>query len=94
MKRRCGTECRTAILMRPDVILYTSPGCPDCAAVRRYLDQHNIDYKERDVTHPGVATEAKSRYGMRIAPITVVDNVALWGTFAAQKPQLDKLFEG
>ena len=71
------------------VLLYTSPGCPDCAAVRRYLEAHHITYEERDVTAPGIADEAKSRYGIRVAPITVIDGEAIWGTFADQKPELD-----
>lgn len=71
------------------VLLYTSPGCPDCAAVRRYLDEHHLIYEERDVTEPGIAEEAKSRYGVRVAPITVIDDEAIWGTFADQKPKLD-----
>ncbi|WP_428992393.1 CopZ family metallochaperone [Acidithiobacillus ferrooxidans] len=76
------------------VLLYTSPGCPDCAAVKRYLEGHGIAYEERDVTAPGVAEEAKSRYGVRVAPITVVNGDVLYGTFAEQKPRLDAAFGG
>ena len=74
------------------VLLYTSPGCPDCAAVRNYLNEHQIDFEERSVATPGVADEAKSRYGIRVAPITVIAGNALWGAFAEQKPKLDALF--
>ena len=77
----------------PRVVLYTSPGCPDCAAVKRYLDVHDVAFEERDITAPGVAEEAKSRYGVRIAPITVIDGEALYGTYASQKPQLDARLE-
>ena len=45
--------------MSDPVLLYTSPGCPDCAAVRRYLEEHHVAYEERDVTTPSVAAEAK-----------------------------------
>jgi len=71
------------------VVVYTSPGCPDCAAVKRYLAEHDIPFEERDVTVPGVADEAKSRYGVRVAPITVIGNAFFYGTFSQQKPQLD-----
>lgn len=74
------------------VLLYTSPGCPDCAAMRGYLNAHRIEFEERSVATPGVADEAKSRYGVRVAPITVVDGQAIWGTFPDQKPKLDALF--
>lgn len=77
----------------PKVLLYTSPGCPDCAAVKRYLDARGIVYEERDVTAPGMAEQAKSRYGVRVAPITVIDGEALYGTFGDQKPQLDAAFD-
>lgn len=74
---------------RDPVLLYTSPGCPDCAAVRRYLDTRHIPYETKDITSAGVADEVKSRYGVRVAPVTVIDGKAIWGTFAEQKPQLD-----
>ena len=74
-----------------DILLYTSPGCLDCEAVRRYLRVRGLAFKERDVTTPGVAEEAKSRYGVRVAPITVIDSDAVWGTFTDQKPRLDVL---
>lgn len=72
------------------VTLYTSPGCPDCAAVKQWLGQHDLEYEERDVTQPGVADEAKSRYGVRVAPITVLGDVFFYGTFSQQKPELDR----
>ena len=71
------------------ITLYTSPGCPDCAAVRRWLEQHGVPYVERDVTRPGVADEAKQRTGVRIAPITVLDDATyFYGTFDQQLPEL------
>jgi len=56
----------------PGVLLYTTPGCPDCFALKQWLDSQGVSYQERDLSHPGVAEEAKSRYGVRIAPITVI----------------------
>lgn len=70
------------------VVLYTAPGCPDCAAVKRWLQEHGVGFEERDVTQPGVAEEAKSRYGVRVAPITVWGEAVYYGTFAQQQPQL------
>ncbi|OOY07593.1 MULTISPECIES: glutaredoxin family protein [unclassified Thioclava] len=75
-----------------EVLVYTSPGCPDCAAVKRYLTERGIAFDERDVSRPGVAEEAKARYGVRVAPITVIDGVATYGTFADQKPRLEATF--
>ncbi len=75
--------------MRENVIVYTSPGCPDCAAVKHYLGDRGIPFDERDISAPVVADEAKARYGVRVAPITVVGNLFFYGTFVQQKPQLD-----
>lgn len=75
--------------MGEKVIVYTSPGCPDCAAVKRYLAERHVPFDERDISAPGVADEAKSRYGVRVAPITVVGKLFFYGTFVQQKPQLD-----
>lgn len=71
------------------IVLYTSPGCPDCAAVRRYLGERELAFEERDITAPEVADEAKARYGVRVAPITVLGNTFFYGPFAEQKAKLD-----
>lgn len=75
------------------IILYTSPGCPDCAAVRRYLGERGLAFEERDITAPGVAAEAKARYGVRVAPITVIGKDFFYGTFAEQKAGLDSALD-
>ncbi|GEM_PF-406561 len=77
-----------------EVLLYTSLGCPDCAAVKRFFDLHGIAFEEYDIAAPGVAETAKTRYGVRVAPITVIDGTVLWGTFAEQQPRLFELLEG
>lgn len=79
--------------MNLKITVYTSPGCPDCAAVKRYLRDRGLTFEERDVSAPGVADEAKARYGVRVAPITVVGDAFLYGTFAQQKPKLDAALE-
>ena len=63
------------------VLLYTSPGCPDCAAVKAWLEAHGVSYAERDLSRPEVAEEALRRYGVRVAPIVVFGGRAYWGTF-------------
>lgn len=80
--------------MNANIIVYTSPGCPDCAAVKRYLTDRGFLFEDRDITAPGVADEAKSRYGVRVAPITVIGHSFFYGTFAQQRSQLDLALEG
>ena len=47
-------------------------------------------FAERDLTDPKISAEAKSRTGVRVAPITLIGNEVFYGTFASQKPGLMK----
>jgi mycoredoxin len=57
-----------------EVIVYTSPWCPDCRVAKRFLDKHKIAYKEIDIESvPGAAEEVVLRTGKRAIPQFVVD---------------------
>ncbi len=75
----------------PNVILYATPTCPDCHALRLWLGRRGIPFEERNLTDPAVADEAKARYGVRVAPITVVGEPFFYGTFDQQRPKLEAL---
>lgn len=77
--------------MASEILIYTSPGCPDCAALKRWLDGRGRPYAEKDLSRPGVAEEAKARCGVRVAPVTVIGGSCLYGTFAEQKPRLEAI---
>lgn len=72
----------------PSVVVYTTPTCPDCHAVKRWLADQGVPFEERDLSDPQIAEEAKARTGVRVAPITIVNGQAFYGTFADQKPRL------
>ncbi|MFU0506354.1 glutaredoxin family protein [Pseudaminobacter sp. NGMCC 1.201702] len=74
----------------PPILIYTTPTCPDCHALKRWLDQQNLTYEERDLTNRDIAEEAKARTGVRVAPITIVGEEVFYGTFPSQKPGLIK----
>lgn len=78
-------------MTRPFVILYATPTCPDCHALRRWLRARDVAFEERDLTNSKIADEAKARYGVRVAPITVVGDAFFSGTFDQQRPQLEAL---
>ena len=78
----------------PAIRIYTSPGCPDCAALKQWLAQHGLAYAEKDLSQAGVADEAKARYGVRIAPITGIGDAFFYGTFPEQKPKLEAALSG
>lgn len=75
--------------MSKSVTVYTTPTCPDCRALKQWLGERGIPYEERDLTDPAVAQEAKTRTGVRVAPITFVVEAFFYGTFASQRPQIE-----
>lgn len=72
----------------PQVIIYTTPTCPDCRALKAWLEREGIAFEERDLTDPKIMAEAKERTGVRVAPITLVGEKVFYGTFPSQKPGL------
>ena len=74
----------------PRITLYTTPGCSACAAVRRYLEQKELAFEEKDVSSDSAYLEEMKRVaGVRIAPVTVIGTQAFYGTFEQQRPQLE-----
>ena len=71
-------------------VLYTTPGCSACAAVKNYLRGRGVVFAEKDVTtDPAYLEEMKRLAGVRIAPVTVIGDQAFYGTFDQQRPQID-----
>jgi mycoredoxin len=57
-----------------ELTVYSSPYCGDCREAKRFLAQHNIPYKEVDITTtPGAADEIVKRTGKRAVPQFVID---------------------
>lgn len=72
--------------------VYTTPTCPDCLALKRWFAQEGLDYIEHDLRQAEVAEEAKLRTGVRVAPVTVIDNEhVFYGVFAEQKKKISAL---
>jgi len=72
----------------PKVTIYTTPTCPDCWALKAWLKKEEIAFEERDLSDPMVMAEAKTRTGVRVAPISLVGERVFYGTFPLQKPGL------
>lgn len=72
----------------PQVIIYTTPTCPDCWALKAWLEREGIAFEERDLSDPKIMAQAKARTGVRVAPITLVGETVFYGTFPSQKPGL------
>jgi mycoredoxin len=57
-----------------DLTVYSAAWCPDCRQAKRFLDQHNIPYKDIDVeTTPGAAEEVLKHTGKRAIPQFVIN---------------------
>lgn len=80
-----GTDQET----KAPVMVYTTPTCPDCRALKEWLDREGIRFDERNLTDPAIMDEALERYGVRVAPITVIGDWFTYGTFAKQKSEIE-----
>jgi glutaredoxin len=57
-----------------EILVYSAFWCPDCRTAKRFLQQHNLPYKEIDIeTTPGAAEEVIRRTGKRAIPQFVID---------------------
>jgi glutaredoxin len=70
----------------PWIEIFSTPTCPDCRALKAWLETQGVPFVERDLRDPGIAEEAKRRTGVRVAPITIVGGEVFFGTFPQQKP--------
>ncbi len=57
-----------------DLTVYSAPWCPDCRVAKRFLAEHNIPYKDIDITQtPGAVEEIIKNTGKRAIPQFVID---------------------
>ncbi|APR53140.1 glutaredoxin family protein [Sphingomonas koreensis] len=71
-----------------DIIIYSTPTCPDCRALKAWFASLGLTYTEKDMSDPAIMEEAKARTGVRVAPVTLIGDQVFYGTFASQKPRL------
>lgn len=78
----------------PWIEIFTTPTCPDCLALKRWLNAQSLPFVERDLRDPEIAEEAKRRTGVRVAPITIIDDKHIFfGTFAVQHAEIEALLD-
>ena len=57
-----------------ELIVYTAFWCPDCRVAKRFLNEHQVPFKEIDIeTTPGAADEVVRQTGKRAVPQFVID---------------------
>lgn len=74
----------------PPVTVFTTPSCSACAAVKGYLERHEVPYRERDLSgDPTALADMQRIANVRIAPVTVIGERFFYGTFEDQRPGLE-----
>ncbi len=57
-----------------DLTVYSALWCPDCRVAKRFLAEHNIPYKDIDITQtPGAVEQIIKNTGKRAIPQFVID---------------------
>ncbi|MCL4425414.1 MAG: NrdH-redoxin [Firmicutes bacterium] len=62
------------------VIVYTTPTCRFCAAVKRYLQERNITFRDIDVSrNPAAAVEMVRKSGQQGVPVIDINGKIIIG---------------
>jgi glutaredoxin len=60
-------------------IVYTKTGCPHCARAKELLQEHGIDFVERDIiTNPQYITDLQALMRDKIEPGGVITTPQIW----------------
>ncbi len=74
---------------KPKVIVFSTPTCSWCRAVKDYLKQHHVEFKNVDISRDEkAAADMVRRTGQQGVPVTLVNNRPVIGF---DKNQLNRL---
>ena len=72
-----------------DVLVYSTPTCPYCHHVKRFLSERGVKFTERDVSvDRDAATEMIQKTGQQGVPVTVINGQVVVGFDRARLEQL------
>ncbi len=58
-----------------NVVVYSTPTCPYCVSLKEYLKEHNVKYKEIDVSQDREALdEMVEKSGQMGVPVIIIDD--------------------
>ncbi len=64
----------------PNVIIFTTPTCSWCRALKQYLQQKKVRFKEIDVSkNQSAAKDIMRRTGQMGVPVTLINNRPIVG---------------
>ena len=62
-----------------EVIIYTSPFCAPCEALKKFLSDRNVEYKVRDLMMEEAAQDRLEEAGIRSTPALEIDGALYAG---------------
>jgi len=63
-----------------EVKVYSTPECPTCKKVKRFLKENNVEYQNIDVASDGAAAEVMiEKSGQMSVPVVEIDNELILG---------------
>ncbi len=66
--------------MASEVIVYTTPTCPWCQALKRYLEERDVPYEEVDVSSDiEAALQMVEKSGQQGVPVVEIDGEIVVG---------------
>ncbi|PIS29718.1 MAG: NrdH-redoxin [Candidatus Marinimicrobia bacterium CG08_land_8_20_14_0_20_45_22] len=73
---------------QPKIIVFTSPTCSWCNAVKRYLRENHMSFRDVDVSRDAEAARDLARSGHRGVPVVLINNRPVVGF---NKPEINRL---
>ena len=56
------------------IVIYTSPTCPNCEQLKRYLEANDIAFETKDIMEDPANRDFIISKGFRGVPVTVIDD--------------------
>lgn len=78
----------TQVKTQARVIIFTTPTCSWCNAVKRYLREKRIRFRDIDVSRDAAAARDLARRGIRGVPVVLINNRPVVGF---NKPEINRL---
>ncbi|UNK18255.1 glutaredoxin family protein [Paenibacillus sp. N3/727] len=76
------------------VEVYTTPTCEDCRNFKKFLNDHEISYKEYSIANePKYAEELRKRSGKTLVPTIYINDQEFFG-FVFNRQEIEKLLLG
>ena len=75
---------------RKNVVVFTSPSCGWCNALKGYLREKQVRFREVDVSRDANAAKELSRRGYRGVPVVFINNRPIVGF---NKQEIDRLLK-